>query len=183
MSSSVSVTEEARVSPLTPLKLVGLACVLLALCLDVGAVLSPAWVTADDQYYLSMWVSCWKPVISAEWSCNSTLAAGERRAVHVTWWTWALMLLRSLKQGVAAREPNQSILPVKQKQQQQEVHTFMRVSLSRASGITRESRETHKPICSGWELRLSTPESSNANHVIINSCLVNLHCRIIYYET
>lgn len=85
MSSSVSVTEEARVSPLTPLKLVGLACVLLALCLDVGAVLSPAWVTADDQYYLSMWVSCWKPVISAEWSCNSTLAAGERRAVHVTW--------------------------------------------------------------------------------------------------
>ncbi|XP_024909940.1 transmembrane protein 47 [Cynoglossus semilaevis] len=75
MSSSVSVTEEARVSPLTPLKLVGLACVLLALCLDVGAVLSPAWVTADDQYYLSMWVSCWKPVISAEWSCNSTLAA------------------------------------------------------------------------------------------------------------
>lgn len=47
----------------------------------------------------------------------------------------------------------------------------------------KESRETHKPICSGWELRLSTPESSNANHVIINFCLVNLHCRIIYYET
>ncbi|KAL7397131.1 hypothetical protein ABVT39_017395 [Epinephelus coioides] len=73
MASSVSGTEEVRVSALTPLKLVGLVCVFLALCLDVGAVLSPAWVTADDQYYLSMWVSCWKPVSSAEWSCNSTL--------------------------------------------------------------------------------------------------------------
>ncbi|XP_036970093.1 transmembrane protein 47 isoform X2 [Acanthopagrus latus] len=73
MASSVSGTEEVRVSALTPLKLVGLVCVFLALCLDVGAVLSPAWVTADDQYYLSMWVSCWKPVSSVEWSCNSTL--------------------------------------------------------------------------------------------------------------
>ncbi|XP_042369819.1 transmembrane protein 47 [Plectropomus leopardus] len=76
MASSVSGTEEVRVSALTPLKLVGLVCVFLALCLDVGAVLSPAWVTADDQYYLSMWVSCWKPVSSAEWSCNSTLGTG-----------------------------------------------------------------------------------------------------------
>ncbi|XP_061680990.1 transmembrane protein 47 [Syngnathoides biaculeatus] len=74
MSSSVSGTEEVRVSALTPLKLVGLLCVFLALCLDWGAVLSPAWVTADDQYYLSLWKSCWKPVSSAEWSCNSTLA-------------------------------------------------------------------------------------------------------------
>lgn len=64
-------------SALTPLKLVGLVCVFLALCLDVGAVLSPAWVTADDQYFLSMWVSCWKPVSSMEWSCNSTLTTGE----------------------------------------------------------------------------------------------------------
>jgi len=70
------------VSAWTPLKLVGLVCVFLALCLDAGAVLSPAWVTADDQYYLSMWVSCWKPVSSAEWSCNSTLATGETDA-HV----------------------------------------------------------------------------------------------------
>lgn len=77
MASSVSGTEEVRVSALTPLKLVGLMCVFLALCLDVGAVLSPAWVTADDQYYLSMWVSCWKPVSSSNWSCNSTLATGE----------------------------------------------------------------------------------------------------------
>ncbi|KAM9384483.1 transmembrane protein 47 [Pholidichthys leucotaenia] len=74
MASSVSGAEEVRASALTPLKLVGLACVLLALCLDVGAVLSPAWVTADDQYSLSLWVSCWKPVSSVEWSCSSTLA-------------------------------------------------------------------------------------------------------------
>ncbi|XP_077463406.1 transmembrane protein 47 [Stigmatopora argus] len=73
MSSSVSGTEEVPVSALTPLKLVGLLCVFLALCLDVGAVLSPAWVTADDQFYLSLWESCWKPVSSAEWSCNNTL--------------------------------------------------------------------------------------------------------------
>nr|XP_057928642.1 transmembrane protein 47 [Doryrhamphus excisus] len=74
MSSSVSGTEEARVSALTPLKLVGLACVFLALCLDAGALLSPAWVTAEDQYYLSLWESCWKPVSSADWSCSSTLS-------------------------------------------------------------------------------------------------------------
>lgn len=74
MASSVSGTEEVRVSTLTPLKLVGLVCVFLALCLDVGATLSPAWVTADGQYYLSLWESCWKPVSSAEWSCSSTLA-------------------------------------------------------------------------------------------------------------
>ncbi|KAG7283607.1 LOW QUALITY PROTEIN: hypothetical protein CRUP_020380 [Coryphaenoides rupestris] len=73
MASSVSGTEEVRISPLTPLKLVGLVCVFLALCLDVGALLSPAWVTADHQYYLSLWESCWKPVSSADWSCNTTL--------------------------------------------------------------------------------------------------------------
>lgn len=39
--------EEVRVSVLTPLKLVGLVCFFLTLCLDLGAVLSPAWVTAD----------------------------------------------------------------------------------------------------------------------------------------
>lgn len=82
MSSSVSATEEVRVSALTPLKLVGLACVFFALCLDIGATLSPAWVTAEDQYYLSLWDSCWKPVSSVEWSCSSTLATGEERAQH-----------------------------------------------------------------------------------------------------
>ncbi|KAM9849053.1 transmembrane protein 47 [Aulostomus maculatus] len=73
MASSVSGTEEVRVSVLTPLKLVGLVCVFLALCLDVGAVLSPAWVTADDQYYLSLWMSCQKPVSSVNWSCDNKL--------------------------------------------------------------------------------------------------------------
>ncbi|MEQ2177634.1 hypothetical protein GOODEAATRI_005553 [Goodea atripinnis] len=73
MASSVSGTEEVRVSGLTPLKLVGLVCVFLALCLDVGAIVSPAWVTAEDQYYLSLWESCWKPVSSLDWSCSSTL--------------------------------------------------------------------------------------------------------------
>uniref|UniRef100_A0A4W5NR99 Transmembrane protein 47 n=1 Tax=Hucho hucho TaxID=62062 RepID=A0A4W5NR99_9TELE len=73
MASSVSGTEEVRVSALTPLKLVGLVCVFLALCLDVGAVLSPAWVTAYNQYYLSLWESCWKPVNSDTWQCNTTL--------------------------------------------------------------------------------------------------------------
>ncbi|XP_070688432.1 transmembrane protein 47 [Pempheris klunzingeri] len=90
MASSVSGTEEVRVSALTPLKLVGLVCVFLALCLDVGAVFSPAWVTADDQYYLSMWVSCWKPVSSAEWSCNSTLSTD-----------WHIATLALLLGGVA----------------------------------------------------------------------------------
>ncbi|KAG7230710.1 hypothetical protein INR49_019523 [Caranx melampygus] len=75
MASSVSGAEEVRVSALTPLKLVGLVCVFLALCLDVGAMVSPAWVTADDQYYLSLWVSCWKPVSSVEcWSCDWQIA-------------------------------------------------------------------------------------------------------------
>lgn len=78
MSSAVTETEEsARSSPLTPLKLVGLVCVFLALCLDVGAVMSPAWVTADDQYYLSLWESCWKPASTESWQCSSTLASGK----------------------------------------------------------------------------------------------------------
>lgn len=79
MSSAVTETEEsARSSPLTPLKLVGLVCVFLALCLDVGAVMSPAWVTADDQYYLSLWESCWKPASTENWQCSSTLGSGMR---------------------------------------------------------------------------------------------------------
>ncbi|AWO95546.1 putative transmembrane protein 47-like [Scophthalmus maximus] len=77
MSSAVTETEEsARGSPMTPLKLVGLVCVFLALCLDVGAVMSPAWVTADDQYYLSLWESCWKPASTDNWQCSSTLGSG-----------------------------------------------------------------------------------------------------------
>lgn len=79
MSSAVTETEEsAHNSPLTPLKLVGLVCVFLALCLDVGAVMSPAWVTADDQYYLSLWESCWKPGSFEKWQCSSTLGSGNQ---------------------------------------------------------------------------------------------------------
>lgn len=69
--------EEVRVSVLTPLKLVGLVCIFLALCLDLGAVLSPAWVTADHQYYLSLWESCRKPASLDIWHCESTLSSGE----------------------------------------------------------------------------------------------------------
>lgn len=38
--------------------------------------MSPAWVTADDQYYLSLWESCWKPASSENWQCSSTLDSG-----------------------------------------------------------------------------------------------------------
>ncbi|XP_061910060.1 transmembrane protein 47-like isoform X2 [Entelurus aequoreus] len=76
MSSAVTETEESvRSSALTPLKLVGLMCVFLALCLDVGALMSPAWVTADDQYYLSLWESCWKAASTDRWQCSSTLSS------------------------------------------------------------------------------------------------------------
>ncbi|XP_035397961.1 transmembrane protein 47 isoform X5 [Cygnus atratus] len=76
MASSGSGMEEVRVSVLTPLKLVGLVCIFLALCLDLGAVLSPAWVTADHQYYLSLWESCRKPGNLDSWLCESTLHSG-----------------------------------------------------------------------------------------------------------
>ena len=101
MSSAVTETEEsARSSPLTPLKLVGLVCVFLALCLDVGAVMSPAWVTADDQYYLSLWESCWKPASTENWQCSSTLGSGNETGGNVT--------MRGLVKTMASR----SIHPV-----------------------------------------------------------------------
>ncbi|KAI5935638.1 transmembrane protein 47-like [Manis javanica] len=74
MASAGSGMEEVRVSVLTPLKLVGLVGIFLALCLHLGAVLSPAWVTADHQYYLSLWESCRKPASSDIWHCESTLS-------------------------------------------------------------------------------------------------------------
>ncbi|XP_006005904.1 transmembrane protein 47 isoform X2 [Latimeria chalumnae] len=73
MASAGSGVEEVRVSVLTPLKLVGLVCIFLALCLDIGAVLSPAWVTAEQQYYQSLWESCWEVKNSNSWRCSSTL--------------------------------------------------------------------------------------------------------------
>lgn len=77
MASSGSGMEEVRVSVLTPLKLVGLVCIFLALCLDLGAVLSPAWVTADHQSYLSLWESCNKLGNPEIWNCKTTLNSGE----------------------------------------------------------------------------------------------------------
>ncbi|XP_013923426.1 transmembrane protein 47 [Pantherophis guttatus] len=73
MASTGSGVEEVRVSVLTPLKLVGLVCIFLALCLDLGAVLSPAWVTADHQSYLSLWESCNKLGNPETWRCKTTL--------------------------------------------------------------------------------------------------------------
>uniref|UniRef100_A0A3B3UAS9 Transmembrane protein 47 n=1 Tax=Poecilia latipinna TaxID=48699 RepID=A0A3B3UAS9_9TELE len=89
-------TEEVRVSGMTPLKFVGLVCVFLALCLDLGAIVSPAWVTAEDQYYLSMWESCWKPVSSVDWSCSSTLGSacdGGRELCNKKWIATLALLL------------------------------------------------------------------------------------------
>uniref|UniRef100_UPI0037E98B75 transmembrane protein 47-like n=1 Tax=Semicossyphus pulcher TaxID=241346 RepID=UPI0037E98B75 len=63
-----------------PFKLVALLCVFLALCLDVVALLSPAWVTAEH-FSLSLWESCSLSAArhSAEeeavWSCFSTLTS------------------------------------------------------------------------------------------------------------
>ncbi|XP_023698525.2 transmembrane protein 47-like [Paramormyrops kingsleyae] len=53
-----------------PFKLIALLCVFLALSLDIVALLSPAWVTAD-RYSLSLWGSCWEE--AAVWNCLSTL--------------------------------------------------------------------------------------------------------------
>uniref|UniRef100_A0A8C5S199 Transmembrane protein 47 n=1 Tax=Laticauda laticaudata TaxID=8630 RepID=A0A8C5S199_LATLA len=78
MASTASGVEEVRVSVLTPLRLVGLVCIFLALCLDLGAVLSPAWVTADHQSYLSLWESCYKLGNLETWRCKTTLNSGMR---------------------------------------------------------------------------------------------------------
>lgn len=63
-----------------PFKLIALLCVFLALCLDLVALLSPAWVTAQH-FSLSLWESCSQsearnPAEEAEWSCFSTLTSG-----------------------------------------------------------------------------------------------------------
>uniref|UniRef100_A0A3Q3E912 Transmembrane protein 47 n=1 Tax=Labrus bergylta TaxID=56723 RepID=A0A3Q3E912_9LABR len=53
-----------------PFKLIALLCVFLALCLDLVALLSPAWVTADH-FSLSLWESC----SQSEARCFSTLTS------------------------------------------------------------------------------------------------------------
>ena len=64
-----------------PFKLIALLCVFLALCLDVVALVSPAWVTAEG-YALSLWESCWES--ESEWRCRSTLKSGE--GARGVWW-------------------------------------------------------------------------------------------------
>ncbi|CAB1332996.1 unnamed protein product [Coregonus sp. 'balchen'] len=55
-----------------PFKLIALLCVFLALCLDIVALLSPAWVTAE-RFSLSLWESCTET--EAGWRCLSTLTS------------------------------------------------------------------------------------------------------------
>ncbi|XP_062341891.1 transmembrane protein 47-like [Osmerus eperlanus] len=60
-----------------PFKLIALLCVFLALCLDIVALLSPAWVTAD-RFYLSLWEACTESeatITYSRWSCTSTLTS------------------------------------------------------------------------------------------------------------
>ncbi|XP_059912712.1 transmembrane protein 47 [Gadus macrocephalus] len=64
-----------------PFKLIALLCIFLALCLDVVALVSPSWVTADH-FSLSLWESCTKSAarsltetVSESWNCFSTLSS------------------------------------------------------------------------------------------------------------
>ncbi|MEQ2277609.1 hypothetical protein XENORESO_005148, partial [Xenotaenia resolanae] len=78
----LTVTEKMSVDEVyvfRPFKLIALLCVFLALCLDVVALLSPAWVTAEH-FSLSLWASCSQsearqPAEDAAWSCFSTLTS------------------------------------------------------------------------------------------------------------
>ncbi|XP_069746210.1 transmembrane protein 47 isoform X2 [Narcine bancroftii] len=71
----MSTTEESRVNAVTPLKLTGLVCVVISLCLDVVALLSPAWVTADNHFSLSLWQRCFRAASlpHGEWDCKWAL--------------------------------------------------------------------------------------------------------------
>uniref|UniRef100_A0AAQ4PC99 Transmembrane protein 47 n=1 Tax=Gasterosteus aculeatus aculeatus TaxID=481459 RepID=A0AAQ4PC99_GASAC len=71
-----------------PFKLIALLCVFLALGLDVVALLSPAWVTAE-RFSLSLWESCSQS--EAAWSCFSTLSSD-----------WQIATLVLLGAGAAA---------------------------------------------------------------------------------
>lgn len=60
-----------------PFKLIALLCVFLALCLDIVALFSPAWVTAD-RFSLSLWEACTESeatISDSTWSCSSTLTS------------------------------------------------------------------------------------------------------------
>ncbi|XP_061081458.1 transmembrane protein 47 [Conger conger] len=102
MASSASVAEDVRVSVLTPLKLVGLVCIFLALCLDIGAVVSPSWVTADNRYSLSLWDSCWKPAASDTWHCSSTFGSDWQIATLALLLGGATLILFSFLVGLVS---------------------------------------------------------------------------------
>ncbi|XP_076025164.1 transmembrane protein 47-like [Genypterus blacodes] len=97
-----------------PFKLIAVLCVFLALCLDVVALLSPAWVTADG-FSLSLWESCSRsePRHAApepQWSCFSALTSDWQIATLVLLVAGAvatlvafLMALISLCQGTQRR--------------------------------------------------------------------------------
>ncbi|KAL4622937.1 transmembrane protein 47-like [Arapaima gigas] len=65
---------------LRPFKLIAVLCAFLALGLDVVALLSPAWVTAE-RFSLSLWKSCRK--VSSAWQCASTLSTDWQVATMV----------------------------------------------------------------------------------------------------
>ncbi|XP_018592543.1 transmembrane protein 47-like [Scleropages formosus] len=75
---------------LRPFKLVAVLCVFLALGLDVAALLSPAWVTAE-RFSLSLWQSCRK--VSSAWQCASTLSTDWQVATMVLLLTGATVTL------------------------------------------------------------------------------------------
>ncbi|XP_056141008.1 transmembrane protein 47-like [Lampris incognitus] len=80
-----------------PFKLIALLCVFLALCLDVVALLSPAWVTAEH-FSLSLWESCTRSGArhlgkEAEWSCFSTLTSDWQIATLVLLMAGAVVTL------------------------------------------------------------------------------------------
>lgn len=79
-----------------PFKLIALLCVFLALCLDIVAVLSPAWVTAD-RFSLSLWESCTKHhTEESEWTCFSTLSSGENIMFFYVMSDWLVLNCYSL---------------------------------------------------------------------------------------
>ncbi|XP_034034429.1 transmembrane protein 47-like [Thalassophryne amazonica] len=81
-----------------PFKLIALLCVFLALCLDLVALLSPSWVTADH-FSLSLWESCSQEEVrhatleEAPWSCFSTLTSDWQIATLVLLVTGAVATL------------------------------------------------------------------------------------------
>ncbi|CAL8303381.1 unnamed protein product [Gadus morhua 'NCC'] len=90
-----------------PFKLIALLCIFLALCLDVVALVSPSWVTADH-FSLSLWESCTKSAArslteteSESWNCFSTLSSDWQIATLVLLLGGAVGTLRRLYRTVS----------------------------------------------------------------------------------